>query len=89
MALTTLSKALQLRLNLGLNNNRNPSINLLGFFCLDLIMKVQFLKHHLDNKVGDVVEVTEERANYFIKNNVAIKYVKKETKELKPKLEKK
>ena len=52
-------------------------------------MKVQFLKDHLDNKAGDVVEVTEDRANYFIMNNVAEKHVKKETKELKPKLDKK
>jgi len=50
-------------------------------------MKVKLLKDHLDSKAGDVVDVTEQRANYWIKVGVA--EIKKETKELKPKLEKK
>lgn len=28
-------------------------------------MKVKFLKNHLDNKKGDVADVTKERANYW------------------------
>lgn len=36
-------------------------------------MKVKFLKDHLDNKKGDAIEVTEERANYFNRVGVAEK----------------
>jgi len=48
-------------------------------------MKVQFLKQHLTNKVGDVIEVTQERGNYLILAKAAKMYVKKD----KPKSDKK
>lgn len=33
--------------------------------------KVKLLKDHLDNKEGEVMEVSEERANYFQRCGVA------------------
>jgi hypothetical protein len=42
-------------------------------------MKVQFLKNHLKNKAGDVVELEPGRANYFHAVGVAGK-----VKEVKP-----
>ena len=52
-------------------------------------MKVKFLKDHLDNKVGDVVDVSDERGNYWISASVVEldKEPKKETKEFKGKLD--
>lgn len=34
-------------------------------------MKVKLLKNHLANKIGDVMEVTPERARYFLWTKVA------------------
>lgn len=36
-------------------------------------MKIKFIKDHLANVKGDFKEVTQERANYLISVNVAIK----------------
>lgn len=61
-------------------------------------MKVKFLKDHLNNKAGDVIDVDEARANYWKKTGVAEpteeaenkeKEPVKEKKEVKPKKEKK
>ena len=45
-------------------------------------MRVKFLKRHLDNEIGDVVDVPEARANYLIRVG-AVEEVKE--KEAKPK----
>lgn len=34
-------------------------------------MKVKLIKDHLANKIGEVIEVTPERANYFVLHKVA------------------
>lgn len=34
-------------------------------------MKVKFLKDHLNNSKGDVVEVTDEQSHYFERTGVA------------------
>lgn len=39
-------------------------------------MEIQFVKNHLGYKSGEKAEVTQERANYFIRTGVAVKYVK-------------
>jgi hypothetical protein len=36
-------------------------------------MKIKFIKDHLENVIGDLEEVTLERANYLIAVNVVIK----------------
>jgi hypothetical protein len=48
-----------------------------------MIMKVEIIKEHLEHKVGDVVEVAIDRANYWIAVGVAKEYVapKKKKKE--------
>ena len=34
-------------------------------------MKIKLLKNHLDNIVGEVIEVSKERGNYLIRVGVA------------------
>ena len=46
-------------------------------------MKVKFLRQHLENKQGDVVEVEDERANYWLLTGVAEKVQVEELKEKK------
>lgn len=38
-------------------------------------MKVKFLKDHLRHRAGEVSDIIDDAANYFIKCNVAIPYV--------------
>jgi hypothetical protein len=42
-----------------------------------ILMKVKFLKDHLDNKQGDTIDVHEDRANYWERTGVAEKTEKK------------
>ncbi len=51
------------------------------------MVKVKFLKDHLDNKKGDVIEVTKEMANYFVVTGIA-KNHKEEKAEVSPKEDK-